>query len=72
MKVHVDGEDDAVPAVTAEGAGGERGGCKTTLKPGESPGGETGKSLLRSPDQSCFSLPGAVMTVCRDSLCLGT
>lgn len=68
----VDGDVDTVPAATAEGAGGERGGCKTTLKPRESPGGETGKSLLRSPDQCCFSLPNAVMIVHRDSLCMGT
>lgn len=46
-------------------------GCKTTLKPRESPGGEIGKSLLRSPDQSCFSLPNAVMVVCRNSLRMG-
>ena len=72
MKHHVDGEVDAVPAVPAEGAGGERDGCKTTLKPRELPGGETGKSLLRSPDQSCFSLPNAVMIVYRDTLCMGT
>lgn len=71
-KGHVDGDVDTVPAATAEGAGGERGGCKITLKPRESPGGETGKSLLRSPDQSCFSLPNAVMIVHRDSLCMGT
>lgn len=63
---------DALPAAIVEVAGGERGGCKTTLKPRESPGGEIEKSLLRSPGQSCFSLPNAVMTVCKNSLCMGT
>lgn len=32
MKDHVDGEVDAVPVVTMEGAGAQRGGCKDNLK----------------------------------------
>jgi len=71
VKGHVHGEVDAAPTVTAEGASVLKGGCKAILKPRESPGGESGKSLLRCPDQSCFSLPNAVMIVCRDSLCNG-
>lgn len=55
----------------AEGVGEEMGGCRPALKSRQCPAGQTGKSLLRSPGQSWFSLPDAAMIVYGD-VCWGT